>query len=196
MEKFQMNFNILIAGVGGQGTILASKILGNYAQIIGKDCKVSEVHGMAQRGGNVVTYVRIADKVYSPLFDKKQADVVLAFEELEALRSAEYIKEGGVIIINKQNIYPMPCTLGTTEYPSDIYEQLSRYNVRIHKIDAIDIATKLNNIRTVNIAMLGFCVALLNFDKEIFISAVKKSVTDSTLEINLKAFEYGYVTTT
>jgi indolepyruvate ferredoxin oxidoreductase beta subunit len=188
-----MNFNILIAGVGGQGTLLASKIFGNYAQLIGKDCKISEVHGMAQRGGSVVTYVRIADKVYSPLFDKKQADVVLAFEELEALRSAVYIKDGGIIIVNRQNIYPMPCALGIAEYPSDIYKQLSEYKAAIHKIDAISIAAKLNNIRTANIAMLGFCASVLNFDKEIFINAIKKSVANSTLEINLKAFEEGYL---
>jgi indolepyruvate ferredoxin oxidoreductase beta subunit len=192
MEKQQMNFNILIAGVGGQGTLLASKILGNYAQLIGEDCKVSEVHGMAQRGGSVVTYVRIANKVYSPLFDKKDADVVLAFEELEALRSAEYVKDDGIIIVNKQNIYPMPCALGAAEYPSDIYEQLSKYNAKIHKIDAMGIAAKLNDIRTVNIAMLGFCAAILNLSKEIFIDAIKKSVASSTLEINLKAFEHGY----
>jgi indolepyruvate ferredoxin oxidoreductase beta subunit len=192
MNEQQTNLNILIAGVGGQGTLLASKILGNYAQLSGKDCKVSEVHGMAQRGGSVVTYVRIADKVYSPLFDKKQADVVLAFEELEALRSAGHIKDGGIIIVNKQNIYPMPCALGTAEYPGDIYEQLSKYNAKTHKIDAIGIAKKLNDIRTVNIAMLGFSAALLNFGKEIFINAIEKSVAKPTLEINLKAFEQGY----
>jgi indolepyruvate ferredoxin oxidoreductase beta subunit len=186
------NFNILIAGVGGQGTLLASKILGNYAELIGKDCKVSEVHGMAQRGGSVVTYVRIADKVYSPLFDKKDADVVLAFEELEALRSAEYVKDDGIIVVNRQNIYPMPCALGAAEYPSDIYEQLSKYNAKINKIDAVGIATKLNDLRTVNIAMLGFCAAMLNLDKEIFINAIEKSVANSTLEVNLKAFEHGY----
>jgi indolepyruvate ferredoxin oxidoreductase beta subunit len=188
-----MTLNILIAGVGGQGTLLASKILGNYAELIGKDCKVSEVHGMAQRGGSVVTYVRIAEQVYSPLFDKKDADVVLAFEELEALRSAEYVKDNGNIIVNMQNIYPMPCALGAAEYPSDIYEQLSKYNAKVSKIDAVGIATKLNDIRTVNIAMLGYCAAMLNLDKEIFINAIKKSVASSTLEINLKAFEHGYI---
>ena len=187
-----MTLNILIAGVGGQGTLLASKILGNYAELTGKDCKVSEVHGMAQRGGSVVTYVRIADKVYSPLFDKKDADVVLAFEELEALRVAEYVKDNGNVIVNRQNIYPMPCALGAAEYPSDIYEQLHKYNAKINKIDALGIAKKLNDIRTVNIAMLGSCVAILNLDKEIFINAIKKSVASSTLEINLKAFEHGY----
>ncbi|MDR0516275.1 MAG: indolepyruvate oxidoreductase subunit beta [Fibromonadaceae bacterium] len=188
-----MNFNILIVGVGGQGTLLASKILGSYAQLINKDCKVSEVHGMSQRGGSVVTHIKIADKVYSPLFCEKQADVVLAFEELEALRWAGHVKDDGIIIVNKQNIYPMPCTAGIAEYPGNIYEQLSKYNAKIHKIDAMDIANKLNNIRAFNIAMLGFCAAMLNFNKETFINAIKKSVAVSTLEINLKAFEQGYV---
>ncbi|GBU25580.1 indolepyruvate ferredoxin oxidoreductase, beta subunit [Fibrobacteria bacterium R8-3-H12] len=187
-----MNLNILIAGVGGQGTLLASKIFGNYAQLIGKDCKVSEVHGMAQRGGSVVTYVRIADKVYSPLFDKKQADVVLAFEELEALRSAGYAKDGGIVIVNEQNIYPMPCALGLAEYPGDIYEQLSGYKAAVHKIDAIGIAAKLNNLRTVNIAMLGFCASVLGFDRDVFAEAIKRSVDGAMLEVNIAAFEGGY----
>jgi len=195
MEKSQQtDFNILIAGVGGQGTLLASKILGNYAQLIGKDCKVSEVHGMSQRGGSVITHVRIADKVYSPLFDKKQADAVLAFEELEALRWAGHVKDGGVVIVNQQNIYPMPCTVGLAEYPSNIYEQLAKYNAKIHKIDAIGIANKLHEIRTVNIAVLGFCAAILNLNKDTFTDAIKKSVAAATIEINLKAFEQGYAT--
>ncbi|MDR3001888.1 MAG: indolepyruvate oxidoreductase subunit beta [Fibromonadaceae bacterium] len=193
MEKSQhISFNMLIAGVGGQGTLLASKILGNYAQLIGKDCKMSEVHGMAQRGGSVITHVRVADKVHSPLFNEKQADIILAFEELEALRWAGHVKEDGIIIVNKQNIYPMPCAVGMAEYPEDIYEQLAKYNAKIHKIDAIGIANKLGETRTVNIAMLGFCAAILNFNKEIFIDAIKKSVAASTVEINLKAFEHGY----
>ncbi|MCL2208139.1 MAG: indolepyruvate oxidoreductase subunit beta [Fibromonadales bacterium] len=195
MEKTQQtDFNILIAGVGGQGTLLASKILGNYALLIGKDCKVSEVHGMSQRGGSVITHVRIADEVHSSLFDKKQADAILAFEELEALRWAGQVKDGGTIIVNQQNIYPMPCSVGIAEYPSDIYEQLAKYNAEIHKIDAIGIATKLNEIRTVNIAVLGFCAAILNFSKEAFIEAIKKSVAAATVETNLKAFEQGYAT--
>jgi len=126
------------------------------------------------------------------LFDKKQADVVLAFEELEALRSAGYVKDGGIIVVNKQNIYPMPCALGLAEYPSDIYEQLAKYKAKVRKIDAISIATKLNNIRTVNIAMLGFCAAVLGFEKGVFVSAIKKSVDGATLEVNLRAFEGGF----
>jgi len=186
-----MNLNMLIVGVGGQGTLLASKILGNYAALIGKDCKLSEVHGMAQRGGSVVTFVRIGDKIHSPLIDKKSADIILAFEELEALRWAEYLKDGGKIIINKQNLYPMPVITGKMEYPSDIYERLSKYNAEIYSIDALGIATKLNNLRTINIAVLGLCAKLLNLDMEKFKEAIKNSVAAKTLEINLKAFEEG-----
>jgi indolepyruvate ferredoxin oxidoreductase beta subunit len=108
-----MNLNILIVGVGGQGTLLASKILGEYARLIGKDCKVSEVHGMAQRGGSVVTYVRIGEKIHSPLIDHKTADMIIAFEELEALRWANYVKDGGIIVVNKQNRF-------IENYPTDI----------------------------------------------------------------------------
>jgi indolepyruvate ferredoxin oxidoreductase beta subunit len=186
-----VNINILIVGVGGQGTLLASKILGNYAMLINKDCKLSEVHGMSQRGGSVVTYVRISDKVYSPLIDRKSADLILAFEELEALRWAEYIKDGGVIIINKQNLYPMPVITGKADYPADIYERIGGYDAKIHSIDALEIATKLNDLRTVNVAVLGFCAELLKFDIEKFKEAIKNSVPASTFETNLKAFEEG-----
>jgi len=187
-----MNINILIVGVGGQGTLLASKILGNYAMLINKDCKLSEVHGMSQRGGSVVTYVRIGDKVYSPLIDKKCADVVLAFEELEALRWADYVKDGGTVIVNRQKLYPMPVITGKSEYPDNIYERLGSHNAEIHGIDALGIATKLGNLRTVNVAVLGFCAALLKFDAETFKEAVRKSVSAATVEVNIKAFEEGF----
>ncbi|MDR0304888.1 MAG: indolepyruvate oxidoreductase subunit beta [Chitinispirillales bacterium] len=186
-----MNINILIVGVGGQGTLLASKILGNYATLINKDCKLSEVHGMSQRGGSVVTYVRISDKVYSPLIDKKNADVILAFEELEALRWADYIKDGGMIIINKQNLYPMPVITGKVDYPADIYERVGGYGAQIRNIDALEIAMKLGDLRTVNVAVLGFCAVLLKFDREKFKEAIKNSVPASTFDINLRAFEEG-----
>jgi len=117
---------------------------------------------------------------------------LLAFEELEALRWAGHAKDDGIIIINAQNIYPMPCAVGLAEYPSDIYEQLSKYSAKIHKLDAIGIATKLNDTRTVNIAMLGFFAATLKFDKETFANAIKKSVAESTVKVNLEAFEQGY----
>ncbi|MCL2101352.1 MAG: indolepyruvate oxidoreductase subunit beta [Fibromonadales bacterium] len=187
-----MKLNILIVGVGGQGTLLASKIFGNYAMLINKDCKLSEVHGMSQRGGSVVTYVRIADKVYGPLIDKKQADVIIAFEELEALRWAGYIKDDGLIIVNQQNLYPMPCIIGKADYPTDIYERLSNYKASVHKINALDIAARLGNLRMTNIAVLGFACAILKLDKPTFIEAIKQSVSAKTLEGNLKAFEEGF----
>lgn len=186
-----MNLNILIVGVGGQGTLLASKIFGNYATLIQKDCKLSEVHGMAQRGGSVVTFVRIGDKVHSPLIEKKGADVILAFEELEALRWAEYVKDSGKIIINRQNLFPMPVITGKMEYPADIYEKLGKYNAKIHSVDALEIATKLNNLKTINVVVLGLCAKLLGLDIEKFKEAIKNSVAQKTLEINLKAFDEG-----
>jgi len=186
------DLNVLIVGVGGQGTLLASKVFGNYAMLIDKDCKLSEVHGMSQRGGSVVTYVRIADKVYSPLIDKKQADVIIAFEELEALRWTAYIKDDGLIIVNQQNLYPMPCIIGKADYPTDIYQRLSNCKAAVHKINALDIATRLNNLRMINIAVIGFASALLKFDRPKFIEAIKYSVNASTVEDNLKAFEEGY----
>jgi indolepyruvate ferredoxin oxidoreductase beta subunit len=182
---------MLIVGVGGQGTLLASKILGNYAALIGKDCKLSEVHGMAQRGGSVVTFVRISDKVHSPIIDKKGADVILAFEELEAIRWADYLKDGGKIIINKQNISPLPVITGKMEYPSDIYERLSKINGEIYSINALEIAKNLNDLRMINVAVLGFCAKLLNLDIEKFKEAIKMSVAPKTLETNLKAFDEG-----
>ena len=180
-----MKLDMLIVGVGGQGTLLASKILGNYATAIGKDCKLSEVHGMSQRGGSVVTYVRIGDKVHSPLIDRKCADVILAFEELEALRWAEYIRDGGTVIVNKQNI-------PVKDYPTDICKRLKKYNAKILYIDALSIAKQLLNLRTVNIAVLGYFAAVQKLNKAQFIAALKTSVKPETHEINLRAFEEGY----
>jgi indolepyruvate ferredoxin oxidoreductase beta subunit len=166
--------NILIVGVGGQGTLLASKILGEYARLIGKDCKVSEVHGMAQRGGSVVTYVRMGEKIHSPLIDRKAADIIIAFEELEALRWANYAKDGGIIVVNQHNRF-------IENYPKDIYERLANYNVQIKKVAG-----------AINVGVLGFVCALLKFDKSTFAEAVKNSVKAATVEANMAAFEAEY----
>jgi indolepyruvate ferredoxin oxidoreductase beta subunit len=169
-----MNLNILIVGVGGQGTLLASKILGEYARLIGKDCKISEVHGMAQRGGSVVTHARIGEKICSPLIDHKTADVIIAFEELEALRSANYAKDGGIIVVNQQNRF-------IENYPKDIYERLANYNAQIKKVAG-----------TTNVGVLGFVCALLKFDKPTFAEAIKNSVKATTLDANMLAFETSF----
>jgi len=169
-----MNLNILIVGVGGQGTLLASKILGEYAHLIGKDCKVSEVHGMAQRGGSVVTYVRMGEKIYSPLIDRKAADVIIAFEELEALRWANYAKDGAIIVVNQQNRF-------IENYPKDIYERLAKYNAQVKKVAG-----------TTNVGVLGFVCALLKFNKQVFTQAIKNNVKAATFEANMIAFEEEY----
>jgi indolepyruvate ferredoxin oxidoreductase beta subunit len=169
-----MNLNILIVGVGGQGTLLASKILGEYARLIEKDCKVSEVHGMSQRGGSVVTYVRMGEKIHSPLIDSKAADVIIAFEELEALRWANYAKDGAVMVVNQYNRF-------IENYPKDIYERLAKYNVHIKKVAG-----------ATNVGVLGFVCALLKFDKQIFVQAIKNSVKAATIEMNMIAFEKEY----
>ena len=145
----------MIVGVGGQGTLLASRILGNMLVSEGYDVKVSEVHGMSQRGGSVVTYVKFGDKVQSPIIDHGEADIILAFEELEAYRYLPYLKKGGKIICNSQNIDPMPVIIGAKEYPKDIVEKIKEKNVEIISVDADKLAFEAGNIKTVNVALIG-----------------------------------------
>ena len=147
--------SIMIVGVGGQGTLLASRILGNLAVAEGYDVKVSEVHGMSQRGGSVVTYVKYGDKVDSPIIDEGGADLILAFEELEAYRYLPYLKKGGRIICNAQNIDPMPVITGAMKYPENITDKIKAKGVDIITVDAADIALKAGNIRTVNVVLIG-----------------------------------------
>lgn len=183
--------NILIVGVGGQGTLLTSKVLGKYAEFMGYDCKLSEVHGMAQRGGSVVTHVRFGKKVFSPIIWEGGADIVLAFEKLEAFRYNNYLKEGGVMVINDMEIYPMPVITGAAVYPSDIKENLSG-KVKTAFINAKDIAEKAGNVRALNIVMVGALAKMLGFDIEIMAKAVEASVPQKSLEINQKALQAGY----
>lgn len=183
--------NILIAGVGGQGTLLASRVLGNYASIKGYDCKLSEVHGMAQRGGSVVTYVKMGDKVYSPLIADGDADIILAFEKLEAYRWCNALKEDGKIIVNMQEIMPLPVIVGTAKYPDDIMEKLHK-DFDVTEIKALELAMKCGNAKTVNTVMLGKLTACLNLDLEIMKQAVKASLSEKLRDINIKALEIGY----
>lgn len=183
--------NILIVGVGGQGTVLASKIISQAAQLSGCDVKQSEVHGMAQRGGSVVSYVRFADKVFSPMVEKGQADMIIAFEKLEALRWAGYLKPGGVMIVNEQEIQPMPGLAGTTPYPEGILETLSSYCKTIF-VNAIDMAVKLGEPRTVNSILLGVALKALDFERSIGEEAIIESVPPKAVEINLRAFSLGW----
>ena len=147
--------NIMIVGVGGQGTLLASKLLGYVLMQQGYDVKVSEVHGMSQRGGSVVTYVRFGDKVYSPVIDKGEADYILSFEKLEALRWIEYLKIGGQIITNTQEVDPMPVITGAMQYPDNIIEKLESAGAKVDAKDFLSIAEEAGSAKAVNIVLMG-----------------------------------------
>lgn len=183
--------NLLIVGVGGQGTLLASRILGTVALKMNFDVKVSEVHGMSQRGGSVVTYVKFGQKVFSPLIEKGEADMIVAFEQLEALRWIDYLKEDGKMIINDQRIDPMPVIIGKAKYPENIIDNLKAGH-SIYSFNALKIAGECGTIKAVNIVLLGAMAKLTRIDKQIFMDAIHEVVPSKVLEVNLKAFEQGY----
>ena len=183
--------NIMIVGVGGQGTLLTSRILGGITVEAGYDVKLSEVHGMAQRGGSVVTYVRYGEKVAEPIVEEGQADVLIAFERLEALRYAHFLKKDGVIIVNDQRIDPMPVVTGVAKYPDGIIEELSK-KYRVVSVDAMDEAIKMGNSRVFNVIILGIAAKNMDFPKEQWIEVIKKTVPPKTIDINVAAFEKGY----
>ena len=183
--------NIMIVGVGGQGSLLASKLLGNLLVDLGYDVKVSEVHGMSQRGGSVVTYVRFGEKVYSPIVDKGEADYIVAFEKLEAARYASYLKPDGKIIVNTQEVDPMPVITGAAEYPHDALEKLTALGLLVDAIDALTPATEAGSPKAVNIVLMGRLSKYMDIPEEQWTQAIKKSVAPKFVEMNLKAFELG-----
>jgi len=187
-------YNIMIVGVGGQGTLLASRVIGGAALAAGYDVKVSEVHGMSQRGGSVVTYVRFGEKVNSPLVDRGDADIILSFEALEALRFLEYLRPDGTIIVNQQQIDPMPVITGAEKYPEGIVDLLGRSTANDVTLDAAGIALECGDIRAVNIVLIGVMagLGLGGIKRELWEDAVKRLVPQKALEINLKAFDKGY----
>lgn len=183
--------NIMIVGVGGQGTLLTSRILGGITIQEGYDVKLSEVHGMAQRGGSVVTFVRYGENVSEPIVEEGQADVLIAFERLEALRYAHFLKKDGVIIVNDQRIDPMPVIIGAADYPENIIENLKKEH-NVIAVDAMAEAKKLGNPRTFNVIILGIAAAHMDFDKEAWLTVIENTVPPKTIEINKKAFLTGY----
>jgi indolepyruvate ferredoxin oxidoreductase beta subunit len=183
--------NIVIVGVGGQGSLLASKLLGKLLSNEGYDVKVSEVHGMSQRGGSVVTYVRYGDKVYSPIIDKGEADFIVSFEKLEALRYASYLKKGGKIIVNTQEIDPMPVITGAAEYPHESLEHLASLGVDVDAIDALTPALEAGSAKATNIVLMGRLSKSLDIDKEKWLAALRESVAPKFIEMNEKAFALG-----
>ena len=180
------NTNIIIVGVGGQGILLTSKILGYLALDMGENVKVSEVHGMSQRGGSVITYVRIGSDVHSPLIDPGEADFVLSFEKLEALRAEYFLKKDGVLISNTQEILPMPVIMGNAQYP-----EAEPAQEKTVLLDALKLAEDAGNARAVNIVLLGVLSRFMDWPKEKWESAIAACVPAKTLEINLKAFRAG-----
>lgn len=183
--------NIMIVGVGGQGTLLASKLLGRLLLGRGYDVKVSEVHGMSQRGGSVVTYVRYGEKVYSPIIDKGQADLILSFELLEAARWAEYLKPGGRIITNTQQVNPMPVITGAAAYPEDLTGKLCALGIDVDAIDALALAEQAGSAKAVNLVLLGRLARWYDFSQEEWMAAIAESVPPKFLELNKKAFALG-----
>lgn len=188
-----MNTKIVIAGVGGQGILLASDILCEVAMKSGLDAKKSEVHGMSQRGGDVVSHVIFGEKVYSPLISYEEADVILAFEQVEALRNLDYLKSDGVIIVNKAKILPVPVASGLADYPKDPIGEVKKFAKNTIVIDAEEIAKELGNSRVMNVVLLGIMAKnVKGIDKDIWIETLKESVPQKTIDVNVKAFERGY----
>lgn len=183
--------NIMIVGVGGQGTLLASRILGNAVIGEGYDVKVSEVHGMSQRGGSVVTYVKYGDIVHSPIIDKGEADMILAFETLEAYRALPWLKIGGKMIVNDQRINPMPVITGAAEYPADILKKLSN-SVSLTALDALQLAEEAGSAKAVNVVLIGVMAKNTEISYERWVQTIQETVPPKFLDINLKAFDAGY----
>ncbi len=184
--------NIMIVGVGGQGSLLASKLLGNLLLEENYDVKVSEVHGMSQRGGSVVTYVRFGQKVYSPIITQGEADYIISFEKLEAARYASYLSKGGKIITNTQQIDPMPVITGAAAYPETVLDELRAKGVFVDAIDALSLAVKAGSPKAVNIVLMGRLAKYFDIPKEKWLEAVRRTVAPKYVELNEKAFLLGY----
>ncbi len=184
--------NIMIVGVGGQGSLLASKLLGHVVMTKGYDVKVSEVHGMSQRGGSVVTYVRFGDKVYSPVIDKGEADYIISFEVLEAARYLPFLKKGGKVIVNAQEIDPMPVITGAAQYPENLLDKMSAAGADVSAMDALSLANEAGSPKAANIALMGrFSKFFGDITEEEWLNSLEACVPPKFLELNKKAFYLG-----
>ena len=185
------NLNIMVVGVGGQGTLLTSRIIGKTALNAGYDVKLSEVHGMAQRGGSVVTFVRFGESVFEPVVEEGSADILIAFERLEALRYAHFLKKDGVIVVNDCRIDPMTVVIGASTYPENIIETLEKEH-KVYSIDGVSIAKELGNSKVLNSVVLGLSAKYIGFSKEEWLNVLKSTVPQKTIELNEKAFLRGF----
>ena len=187
-----MNKNIMIVGVGGQGSLLASKLLGHVVMQAGYDVKVSEVHGMSQRGGSVVTYVKFSDeKVWSPVINEGEADIIISFELLEAARWVSFLKKDGALIVNSQEIAPMPVITGTASYPEDIAGKLRSLGVSLKLVDALALAQQAGSAKATNVVLMGAVANEMDFPEEMWQKAINECVPQKFLELNRKAFALG-----
>lgn len=186
-----MTKNIMIVGVGGQGSLLASKMLGRLLLSQGYDVKVSEVHGMSQRGGSVVTYVRYGEKVYSPIIDKGTADFIISFEKLEAARWLPYLKQGGKVIMSTQEIDPMPVIISAAAYPEKLVEKMQAAGADIGAINALDLAMQAGSSKAVNLVLMGRLSKYFHATQEDWLEALEACVPPKFLELNKKAFALG-----
>ena len=184
--------SLMIVGVGGQGTLLASKLLGRLLVSEGYDVKVSEVHGMSQRGGSVVTYVRFGEKVYTPIVERGEADYIISFEKAEAARWLPFLKKGGKMIVNTQQIDPMPVIIGAAEYPENVIEEMIALGVDIAAIDALTPALEAGSAKAVNIVLMGRLARHFDIPREKWTAAIEQSVAPKFVEMNEKAFALGY----
>ena len=183
--------NVMIVGVGGQGSLLASKLLGRLLMEQGYDVKVSEVHGMSQRGGSVVTYVRYGDKVYSPVIDRGEADYIVSFELLEAARWLPYLRENGQIVTSTQQIDPMPVVTGAAAYPEDLVEKMRATGAKVDALDCLTLAEQAGSSRAVNIVLMGRLSHYFGVPEEAWMAAMEAMIPPKFLEINKRAFELG-----
>lgn len=183
--------SIMIVGVGGQGSLLASRLIGNVLLSQGFDVKVSEVHGMSQRGGSVVTYVKYGDRVNSPVIEKGEADIIISFEQLEAARWLPFLKKGGHLVTSTQQIDPMPVITGAAVYPENIIEKLKAQGVDVVAADALTLAEEAGNPKASNVVLMGVVSTKMGFNEEVWIKALEECVPPKFIELNKKAFALG-----
>lgn len=184
--------NVMIVGVGGQGSLLASKLLGRLLIDEGYDVKVSEVHGMSQRGGSVVTYVRFGEKVYSPIITEGEADYIISFEKLEAARYAKYLNKDGLIVVNTQQIDPMPVIIGAAQSPENVLDELTEKGLKVEALDALTLAEATGSSKAVNIVLMGKVAKQFGISYDKWITAIENTVAPKFVEMNKKAFDLGY----
>ncbi len=183
--------NILFCGVGGQGILLASEVTAYSLLAVGMDVRKSEVHGMAQRGGSVTAHLRYGDTVYSPLISPGEADIVVAFETLEAVRYLPYMHEGSKVIVNTHRIYPPAVATGRMSYPENILDELVQRDIDVRELDAFDIASNVGEVRAVNIVLVGMLSTYLPIDEEVYVNVMNERIPERFRDVNIRAFREG-----